>query len=444
MTKTISVSKKMLAMFLAMLMMFSCMAVSASAAVSVPKPTLTKDDVNKTIAVTVPVVEGYDVEILFEPTASFIKGEDGNRVYINLTPGKTYTVKAYVAENGELKYSEAATATIKEQQATPAAPVPVEVTSTSIKIAAVTGCEYKINDGAWGSDVLFKDLVPENSYEIYIRKKATDQKLASEAAKVTIITLKTADALAADVPVLADKTNTTITVKEVKGVQFSIDKGATWQSSGEFKGLKADTIYGVIARNVYDPAEQDPNPASEPLEVKTNTKSRFAASPNKCTFTLADGEVYANKEIKVTVKGDAPASSYEPEYGDTKLIPDSVYIDGVKAAELDRSGSVYVGYIVPGEGNANKKITVTVKYKVEYFDGGKWVAATDKVAESKHEIQVGAVKNALTTAGGFFEAIANFFLNTLPQFILDLFGSDTFGKIFDGIGNIVGDLGIVK
>ena len=119
MTKTISVSKKMLAMFLAMLMMFSCMAVSASAAVSVPKPTLTKDDVNTKITVDVPAVEGYDVKIFIEPAAVSIEDENGKKIhYINLTPGKTYTVKAYVFENGEPVYSDAVTAKIKEQQAT--------------------------------------------------------------------------------------------------------------------------------------------------------------------------------------------------------------------------------------------------------------------------------------------------------------------------------------
>lgn len=477
MTKTISATKKMLAVILAVLMMFSGMAISASAAddttpgtgTTTPeapaKPTVVLDEKNvvlnetdKKLTVTPPAVEGYDaadVEISVTPLPSDPIKSEGSLVYINLVAGTTYTVKAYVSYNGENVYSNAVTRTLKEKQNPPAPPVVSKVTSTTITVAQDTACEYKLvkaDDKTVVQDwtdklVLFEGLTQDTAYILYVRKKATTTKYASEPNSLTVKTLIAAGKKA-DKPVLADKTDKTITVAEVKGVQFSIDKGKTWQTSGTFTGLKANTIYGVIARYTFDKALQDPNPVSDILEVKTNTRARYTAAPGKCKFTVAEGTVYAEKEIGVTVVSDGPAGSFNNnltgEYGDTKLVPVSVLIGG-RSSSLTRSkDNVYVGTINPPAACANtEKVEVTVIYDV-YRHNGESFVKTGTTDTSIHYVKVGAKWGFGTMIAEFFAKVANLFLNTIPQLIVDVFSSETASKLFDGLMDLLGKLGEVK
>lgn len=454
MTKTISATKKMLAMILAVLMMFSGMAVSASAEGENPIPDF-EAIVNDSATTTVPTItvekfaqiDGRDVTVEISPNKDVLESfdKDGNYLYSNLTAGTKYTFTAtYVDATGET-HKKTSTKTLLLKQAAPAAPVPTKVTSTTITVAKVTGCEYKIGDKAWSDEVVFENLTANTSYVLSIRKKATDTKYASEAVSVTVKTLKSGDAKAADVPVLVDKTNTTITVKEVENVQFSIDKGKTWQTSGTFTKLTPNTIYGIIARKAFDPAVQDPNPTSGILEIRTNSRVRYTASVGKCTFTVAEGTIYAEKDIQVTVTGDGPATAFEDmynaEYGDTWLIPYQVKI-GNDYFDLTRSGAnTYTGYIVPDKAFANTDdVEVEVIYTVKKFNGERW-DTEEETAASKHKIDVGAEWGILTMLGEFFTKAANLLLNTIPQFITDLFGSESATKFFDGIVEFIGKIG---
>ncbi len=437
MSKINSATKRMLALLLATLMMLSGVAVSASATnetdpstppavvpTTVPAPTLTKSDADRTITVKLPVVDGYNVNILIEPSASYVDLNNGSWCYVNLTPGQKYTFKAYIVIGSTPLYSDAVSETIKDKYPTPDAPVATEITSTSITALKVTGCEYKLvksDDQSivkdWSDNVLFDNLTAETKYVLSIRKKGDTNKYASDPASITVKTIKSGDSKAVGKPVLVDKTDKTITVACAEGddklsIEFSIDKGKTWQHSGEFKNLTPDTIYGIIARKTYDPAVQDANPSSEILELKTNTKPRFEASLSKCTFKLAEGKIYADQLIAVTVTGDGPADLYLAEYGDTKLVPDKILVGGREFTLENGKGE-----IVPGASNANGTAQATVVYgKYKYIGGGEWELVGE--VSSKQEFEVGPKKTIFVIIGEFFVSIANFFLDTVPSFIL--------------------------
>ncbi|MBR5562141.1 MAG: hypothetical protein IKW12_03230 [Clostridia bacterium] len=451
MTKTNSVTKRMLALLLAVLMMFSGMAVSASAATagtpsepttqptapavptSIPAPTLTKSDADKTITVKLPVVPGYKVYIQVSPSASYVDLNNGSWLYVNLTPGQKYTFKAYIGKpDGSLLYSPEKSETIKDKHAAPNAPVASKVTSKSITVTKVTDCEYRLTDEKgnvvktynWSDKtVVFEGLSANTKYVLSIRRKETTTKYASDPVSITVRTLKAGDKTAVGKPVLLDKTDTTVIVKcaeadKDKKIEFSIDKGKTWQYSGEFKNLKANTIYGVIARRAYDPAVQDPNPSSAILEFRTNSKPRVEASLADCKVTFAEGKIYANAPIEVSVSGDGPDDLYLAEFGDTRFIPDYIYFDAKGEQFPIKNGKTEV---IPGSAHANSKTTMYVVFKVERYNGGNnWKPAGTITLEK--EVEVGPNRNVFTVIGEFFVTAFNFLFNTLPDLILSTGG----------------------
>lgn len=462
MTNFNSTAKRMFALFLSVLMMFTGMAISANAdgaatpsdptpvvPTSINAPTLVqKSDAEETATFRLPTVEGFEVKIESTPAASYIDRNDGTWTFINLTHGQLYSFKAYITKpDGSKLYSSAVTVTLKDKFAAPDAPVATKITSTSITAATVTACEYKLVRNSdqrvikdWSTTVVFEGLTPSTLYTLSIRKAETSTKYASDPVSITIKTLRAGDSAAVKAPVLVDKTNTTIIVKAhpdnaTSRLEFSIDRGATWQYSGEFKNLTPNTIYGIVARKAFDPAEQDPNPISTILEVRTNSKARVEASLTDCTFTVTNSKVYANELINVVVTGDGPEDNYLAEFGDTRYIPYSVLHNG-ETILVNGKGS-----FDPGVENKNSTITVTVVFNVEKFNGGTdWVPAG--TVQAKYDIEVGPEKTIFTVLGEFFATIITFFADTIPSLILST--GPLWEKAIALFLGMFGDLGLTK
>ena len=442
MTKITTVSKKMLSLIMALLMIGSAVAFSASAADedTPAKPICTLNAENKSIMVQKPA-EG--VSITIKPTADSITDEKtGNILFYGLKDGTEYVITAAIVVDGEVLTS---TATVKllKTQAVPSAPVCEKRTATSLKISKVAGCEYKITDAEgnpvngsdWGDTVLFENLTAETFYVIYARKaEVKNEYYASEAVSLSVKTLKAGEAVAVAKPVLLDKTNTTITVKAEAGVQYSIDGGKTWQSSGDFKNLKASTSYTIVARKVFDASVQEANPMSEGLTVITNSRASYEASLTRCTFKAQDGKRYANENVKITVTGDAPADLNTVQYGDTMYAPASFEAAGTKA-DFVGTTKVGTGTFLPGEANADKTVVVTVTYNKLKYVGDGW-AQVGTVTE-KYTVKIGPVNNTMTKIKEGLETVLNFLLNTVPKFISDALKSDIWGKIGDLIGKLL-------
>lgn len=443
-----SVSKRMLSLLLAMLMLCSGMAVAnATTTLVVPTPVCTADVANKTITVDAiaPVTDGtnsYNVTISINPNVTTRQTlENGATFFYGLAEGTAYTVTASITVNGEDVSSSADPISFKKSSATPAAPIVSERTSTVIAIKNVSGCEYKIekageNKAAWGSTTKFTGLTPDTAYEIYIRVAETSAAYASDSAKITVKTLKSADKTAPLAPVLVDKNMNTITVKEIDGVVFSKDK-TNWQVSGTFTGLTAGQTYRIYAMNKYDPKEQEANPISEPLVVVTNTKPNSPASLDDCTISVGNAE-YTNSSISINVKVKASYVTFDAQYGDTIYVPTHYQVgNGEKRIIADVDGTTFKASFKPGDDNANKNIKVTIYYtKMKYIGGKVWEDAGQETS-SVHTASVGPVYNQFLI---FFETIGNFFLNTVPSYLNDFFKSDALTNFFNfflGLGDTV-------
>lgn len=449
-------SKRIIAMLMAILMLFSGMAVSASATTgetgtgtgtSTAAPEFTKITLNATncyvdidnIEIVVEnakvTVGETEYDVIFTATQKddatktlrrLVDTEKNQTIFTGPTTGKTYKIQGYITIDGtDHVASNTFELEVLKAQAAPATPVPLKVTSSSITVKAVANCEYKLDDGEWVNTATFTTGVsPETKHTVYARYKyVAGQYYASEASSVTVTTLKAPKAKAA-APTLKDKTDNSIAVNAVEGVEYSINKGATWNKTGLFTNLKANTKYDIIARYTFDASVQDASPVSDIFSVVTNSKKNDIASKDDCKFEIiSEGNIYAKRSFTFKVTGDAPKDYGSVQYGDTRLIPSTytVRMNGTKIKENaaladDSKVNIKTGIVTPTE---KGKVEVEVTYITEYFDGSNWENANENKTVV-YDVESGAEYNA---AREIFVAIANFFLNTLPNLILKFMGT---------------------
>lgn len=228
MTKITSASKKMLSLLLAVLMLCSGIAVSASAeeatTVEVNQITLgadnckfINDEYGKKIVVNnaKTTVKGSDVEYDVAFTATLkdsnpastlpsTQDTEKNTTVFQLpvsAANVTYVISAKITVDGK-DYAAAKDyeIKIKNAQQAPAAPVPVKITSTSVELKSVVGCEYMLNDGEWQASPKFTGLKAQTKYTVSQRYKDTETAYASDSVSVSVTTLKAADADRAPTP----------------------------------------------------------------------------------------------------------------------------------------------------------------------------------------------------------------------------------------------------
>lgn len=435
-------TKRILSLLMAVLMLCSGMAVTAFAANELVDYELNIEA--KTLEIEKLVDNATDWNISFTTSPATVAAPtlltetEEAFFYCNLVYGTTYTATVVAVIDGASSIQTLNIKLLKQANA-PAAPVPKKVTSTTIEIGNVSGCEYRIDGGAWGSKTVFENLAPGSAHTIEMRTKETSTTYASPASSVTVKTLSLATKGIPEQPVFVDKTNKTITVMEIEGVEFSIDNGKTWQESGEFTGLKSDTTYPIIARYTFDETVQEPNPACAPVEIRTNTRASYPAELKNCKFTASEGENYANQSIAISVTADVAANYYDTQYGDTKYVP-AYFTVGSSTVEnnfTSSDGKVFKASFVPGESNANTKLAINVYFNKMKCIGedengdAKWVVAGE-IESKTYYVNVGENYTIFTDVRNFFLQIFDFLFNALPGAINDLI------KDFDLAGTLEG------
>ena len=222
-----------------------------------------------------------------------IEGIYGSRVTSPADPvreGYTFTgwnkeIPAYMPDTNPT-----ITATWKQNQEAPAAPVVKSVTDTTIEVEAEPDQEYAIaaapedstsapeDEHDWQKPdadgrMLFSGLSPAVTYRIVTRKPGSETKMPSDASAPTDQATDKSAQEAPSAPQLVPE-NTSIEVFPTeKGLEYSIDNGKTWQkpdADGQvvFEGLTEDTEYSVIARR-----------------AETKTKHASEASPATKVYT---------------------------------------------------------------------------------------------------------------------------------------------------------------
>lgn len=457
MTKITSASKKILSLILAMLIACSCMA--AASALEIPEITLQEndcvfenDEYGKRIKVKNRGIVYEDTS--YPITYQAYESNSGDRLDATQTSDGNYTIftlplnvsnVTYII-SGFAKINDAAfqvvknyKITIKNSQAAPSAPVPTAITSTSITLKTVSGAEYKLGNGAWQKSAAFTRLTPDTQYTVYVRYAETETAYASSAVSAAITTYKVASTKPAQQPKLIDKTKNSITVgvlgsdgKVDPNYEYSKDEGKTWQKSGVFTGLTANTMYSFIAREIFDASAQDPNPAGDPIRVVTNEKDAYVASIDKATFKITsqphDDGIYAGDTVGFKVTGDTRANVNDRQYGDTRFVPAEFKAtqDKINLTPISNGTGT-----ITTTGKAT--VTVTVSFDKEKYTGteenGGWV----KIGSETRTFTF-TVKEEYNGVKKFFEKFLNIVLDTIPGIIAKILEMDLLGKLIGLIG----------
>ncbi len=493
-------TKRIISLLMAVLMLCSGMVVTAFAdgettegdttttapALEIIKHTLNKDNCKvdvENLEIVVKAakakVNGEDQDIIFtavqaDDNTKTLRGlkdpATGDTIFTNPTTGKIYNIIGIVTVNG-LDYAASNKFEVKvlKSQNAPAVPSPKKVDSESIELNSVSGCEYRIEKNgewsAWQATAVFTGLKAGTAYKVEMRYKETATHYASAAVSLTVVTLKKAGTETPDEIFLVDKTEKTLSVEAyedyidengelyydiAEDVEYSIDSGKTWQATGVFAGLKADTTYIIIARYTHDKTVQEANPASEPKEFITNARESYPADLKKCTFKAADGDNYANEAINFTVIADTAPAKYEAQYGDTRYVPAYYTVSGLSGVfyfnNPSKDGKTYTASFIPGDANANKKVEVTVYYQKQKChgenDNGKAVwSDAGEIEKKTYKVNVGEVHNFFTDVKNFFLGIFNALFNTIPAAINGWLSGFDFSGVMEGASGLLEGLG---
>ena len=202
----------------------------------------------------------------------------------------------------------------KADQTTPSAPTKESATGTSITLAEVEGCEYKMNEGNWQESPTFTGLEAGSSYTFCQRLKGDDNHNPSDSSS------------GADISTLG-----AISAK----VTFKVENGA-WND-----GTSADktiTLNGYEGDELKLSIDQIPAVGTKPAD--TYKAGNWAVTPDTSTAITSDTTftyTYAEKEtVTHTVTFKVKKGSWDDGTTDDKTVTVSGYEDEVLKLAADQ------------------------------------------------------------------------------------------------------------
>lgn len=325
------------------------------------------------------------------------KYTDGYRIYFSEDGGSTYksvdspyelggltadTKYLYYAATEAGKYGEAQykesdpteTLSVRTLKAASEPNIPVLSSRTDTTVTLVKDSDYEYAlfasgavSGSWEDSGEFTGLTPDTAYEFVARIKGTADMMPSEASlPLSVRTLKSA-AAAPDAPVIASRSDTSITLKAKADQEYAIldgDKKTAWQTSPEFNGLTPNTEYQFITRTVFDPDEAMESQASAAVSAKTV----IAFTGSAITGVAADA-VYAPGTTLTAVAVGGGMDNINPSKDDTRWVPDSWYWSSKSIAKWDKE-PYKVTFTLKTAGSYK----LTVIFRLEEYNGSVWTS----------------------------------------------------------------------
>ncbi|MDR2167332.1 MAG: S-layer homology domain-containing protein [Clostridiales bacterium] len=172
----------------------------------------------------------------------------------------------------------------------------------TITIAAVSGAEYRFNDGNWGGERTFVSAQAED-VAIFIRFAATATHNASNYATLTVNTANENQEPPPEFTLVfeaVDEATFTVTIPAFDGAEYSFD-GVEWGSDNVLTGaLPGETITGY-RRMAARPGFNASGAVSDSVELPLFQVQMPTATPNGGTFTQSQQVMLATATAGATI-----------------------------------------------------------------------------------------------------------------------------------------------
>ncbi len=268
--------------------------------------------------ITVNEKQVQSISITKPSKTSYVEGEEfdvtGGELHVTYVSNDNYTetiplehsmIVDYVPNQlGEqiltISYQGAVTTlTINVRPSAPVTPKPASITDTKITLAAVSGYEYRMDDGEWQQSNVFAGLAPNSTHNFYQRVAATDDYSASDSSEALSLTTHKSQSDTPDAPVFISKTDTTVTLQSVDNCEYRME-GENWQDSPVFSGLDPNTTYKFYQRVKETHTHTASNPSAElsvttyelPAPTSPNAPTLSAKTDTTVTLDMVDGCEY--------------------------------------------------------------------------------------------------------------------------------------------------------
>ena len=318
------------------------------------------------------------------------------KIYIRVKAG-TYDGKNYEASD------DSAPLTVTTKLSAAAAPAIPEVsnrTDTEVTFKTdVKDMEFGIYNGSditWQKSNTFSNLTAGSTYTFVFRISFNDTlQMPSEMTDSIQVTTLLSAAPAPDAPVLESRTETSLKVKTVKGLEYALMTGdtiGTWQTGTEFTQLKPNTSYQIVARKIYDPETALESLVSKPLTAKT-----VITFDGSLVSGIEAGKTYeAGTSFKITASGNG-MDNKEPAEGDTRYKPTGWHWGGSEAG-VWANGANTTAFTLVDAGS----YTLYVTFGLETYSNGKWQSIdTERTIETSFNIKAKEFTiKATATKGG--------------------------------------------
>ncbi len=318
------------------------------------------------------------------------------KIYIRVKAG-TYDGKDYEASDD----STPLTVTTKlSAAAAPEIPEISKRTDTEVTFKTdVKDMEFGIYNGSditWQKSNTFSNLTAGSTYTFVFRISFNDTlQMPSEMTDSIQVTTLLSAAPAPDAPVLESRTETSLKVKTVKGLEYALMTGdsiGTWQTGAEFTQLKPNTSYQIVARKIYDPETALESLVSKPLTAKT-----VITFDGSLVSGIEAGKTYeAGTSFKITASGNG-MDNKEPAEGDTRYKPTGWHWGGSEAG-VWANGANTTAFTLVDAGS----YTLYVTFGLETYSDGKWQSTdTERTIETSFNIKAKEFTiKATATKGG--------------------------------------------
>ena len=318
------------------------------------------------------------------------------KIYIRVKAG-TYDGKDYEASDDSAPL---AATTKLSAAAAPEIPEISKRTDTEVTFKTdVKDMEFGIYNGSditWQKSNTFSNLTAGSTYTFVFRISFNDTlQMPSEMTDSIQVTTLLSAAPAPDAPVLESRTETSLKVKTVKGLEYALMTGdtiGTWQTGTEFTQLKPNTSYQIVARKIYDPETALESLVSKPLTAKT-----VITFDGSLVSGIEAGKTYeAGTSFKITASGNG-MDNKEPAEGDTRYKPTGWHWGGSEAG-VWANGANTTAFTLVDAGS----YTLYVTFGLETYSDGKWQSTdTERTIETSFNIKAKEFTiKATATKGG--------------------------------------------